>query len=340
MSDSGSGGAPRREGVRHTVATLLARTDAMLREGRAPGATVWPTGFGRLDGVLGGGVRSGELALIAGSQGQGKTTFGLQMLRHVATIGRPAVFFSFEHESHTLLERLLAMEGAYAADADPQGLSLVDVGRVRAVFEQVDAPGASLASTMAVLPHGAAALAAVEAYAQRLHLHESSPTTDVLHMARVVEQVAVTEGIAPLVLVDYLQKVPAVGAAAIVEGLKDMALEFGAPVVAISAADKERLGAGQRMRAEHLRGSSSLAYESDIVLVLADKADIVAREHLVYDLTRMDRYREWVVVSVEKDRHGNDNVVLEFEKDFAHGRFHPEGRPVEERLIEERVFRE
>ena len=305
MSDSGSGGAPRREGVRHTVATLLARTDAMLREGRAPGATVWPTGFGRLDGVLGGGVRSGELALIAGSQGQGKTTFGLQMLRQVATIGRPAVFFSFEHESHTLLERLLAMEGAYAADADPQGLSPVDVGRVRAVFEQVDAPGASLASMMGVLPRGAAALAAVEAYAQRLHLHESSPTTDVLHMARVVEQVAGTEGIAPLVLVDYLQKVPAVGAdegertTAIVEALKDMALEFGAPVVAISAADKERLGAGQRMRAEHLRGSSSLAYESDIVLVLADKADIVAREHLVYDLTRMDRYREWVVVSVE-----------------------------------------
>ncbi|MFN8013210.1 MAG: DnaB-like helicase C-terminal domain-containing protein [Dermatophilaceae bacterium] len=328
------------------MATLLARTDAMLREGRAPGATVWPTGFGRLDGVLGGGVRSGELALIAGSQGQGKTTFGLQMLRQVATIGRPAVFFSFEHESHTLLERLLAMEGAYAADADPQGLSPADVGRVRAVFEQVDAPGASLASMMGVLPRGAAALAAVEAYAQRLHLHESSPTTDVLHMARVVEQVAGTEGIAPLVLVDYLQKVPAVGAdegertTAIVEGLKDMALEFGAPVVAISAADKERLGAGQRMRAEHLRGSSSLAYESDIVLVLADKADIVAREHLVYDLTRMDRYREWVVVSVEKNRHGNDNVVLEFEKDFAHGRFHPEGRPVEERLIEERVFRE
>jgi len=210
------------------VATLLARTDAMLREGRAPGATVWPTGFGRLDGVLGGGVRSGELALIAGSQGQGKTTFGLQMLRQVATIGRPAVFFSFEHESHTLLERLLAMEGAYAADADPQGLSPADVGRVRAVFEQVDAPGANLASMMGVLPRGAAALAAVEAYAQRLHLHESSPTT----------------------------------------------------------------------------------------------------------------YREWVVVSVEKNRHGNDNVVLEFEKDFAHGRFHPEGRPVEERLIEERVFRE
>ncbi|CCH69382.1 hypothetical protein BN10_1590034 [Phycicoccus elongatus Lp2] len=25
----------------------------------------------------------------------------------------------------------------------------------------------------------------------------------------------------------------------------------------------------------------------------------MAREHLVYDLTRMDRYREWVVVSVE-----------------------------------------
>ena len=75
MSDSGSGGAPRREGVRHTVATLLARTDAMLREGRAPGATVWPTGFGRLDGVLGGG---GTASLRNDPQAKGYSQILLQ----------------------------------------------------------------------------------------------------------------------------------------------------------------------------------------------------------------------------------------------------------------------
>ena len=92
------------------------------------------------------------------------------------------------------------------------------------------------------------------------------------------------------------------------------------------------------MRAEHLRGSSALAYESDVVLVLSDKADIVSREHLVYDLTSMQRYRQWAVVTVEKNRHGEDHVELEFRKDFAHGRFDPVGGLVQERLIEERVF--
>ena len=44
------------------------------------------------------------------------------------------------------------------------------------------------------------------------------------------------------------------------------------------------------------------------------------------------------VVTVEKNRHGEDHVELEFRKDFAHGRFVPEGGLVQERLIEERVF--
>ena len=70
-------------------------------------------------------------------------------------------------------------------------------------------------------------------------------------------------------LVDYLQKVPVPGAAEeerstiAVEGLKDLALEVGAPIIAISAADKEALASGHRMRTHDLRGTSSLAYEAD-----------------------------------------------------------------------------
>lgn len=335
----------RGPGTLTSVRDLLARTDALMRAGLTPGAKVWPTGFSHLDGLLRGGCRSGELVLLAGAQGQGKTTFGLQMLRCAVDAGRPAVFFSFEHESTTILERLLAMEAAYAAQAAGEEDRLVDVARIRRVFEEVGAGGRPLVAALGALPHGAEALTRVEAYGPSLHLHESTPMTDVEVMARVVAEVAEDSGAAPIVLVDYLQKVPGPGedetarTTHVVEALKDLALGAGVPVVAISAADKEHLGTGHRMRAEHLRGSSALAYESDVVLVLSDKADIVSREHLVHDLGAMQRFRQWAVVSVEKNRHGEDHVELEFRKDFAHGRFAPDGGLVTERLIDERVFR-
>ena len=148
----------------------------------------------------------------------------------------------------------------------------------------------------------------------------------------------------PFVLVDYLQKIPVPGAdeedriTVVVEGLKDLALEIGVPIVAVSAADKAALASGHRMRTHDLRGTSSLAFEADIVMILSDKIDVVSREHLVYDLGNMQRFRDWSVLTIEKNRHGQAHVEVEFPKDFEHGRFHTEGRAVTERLIDERVF--
>jgi replicative DNA helicase len=128
--------------------------------------------------------------------------------------------------------------------------------------------------------------------------------------------------------------------ATVVERLKDLALEVGVPVVAIVAAEKGSLVAGRRMRVNDLRGSSALAYEPDVVLMLNEKYDIVAKHHLVYHLGNAERFRQWVIVSIEKNRNGIDHLELEFQKRFDQGRFETEGRVVEEQLIEERVFRE
>ncbi len=98
--------------------------------------------------------------------------------------------------------------------------------------------------------------------------------------------------------------------------------------------------AGKRMRTNHLRGSSALAYEADIVLVLNNKFDIVARHHLTYDLSNSERFRDWAVLTIEKNRFGKDGVVLQYRTRFDQGRFIPEGEEVKEQLIDERVFRE
>lgn len=84
-------------------------------------------------------------------------------------------------------------------------------------------------------------------------------------------------------LVDYLQKVPIFGSTLKKsESLrssgvsKDLALAADLPVIAIVAADKAALVTGHRMRLHDLRGSSALAYQADIALILSGKYDIVA----------------------------------------------------------------
>ena len=124
----------------------------------------------------------------------------------------------------------------------------------------------------------------------------------------------------------------------VVEGLKDMALEMVVPVLALVAVDKSGLDAGKRVRLRDLRGSSALAHEADVALIMNDKFDVVARHHLMYNLTNAETYREWVVISIEKNRNGVDSVDLEFRKRFEHSRFDSDGASVVEQLIDERIF--
>ncbi|EWT07068.1 helicase DnaB [Intrasporangium chromatireducens Q5-1] len=326
------GAAPR------SVATLLEQTDMLLRRGERAGATVWSTGFPLLDEALGGGLRSGELALLGGPQGNGKTMMGLQFVRNVVRAGRTGIIFSYEHQANTLMERLISLE---AAESDSG--SAASVLEVRRGLETGTA-GGSLEELLASMRGGAAAYAALRSYGDRLHIHESSGASTTLNELRaVITDVHDRTGQVPFVLVDYLQKIPVDGASederitGAVEGVKDLALDLGVPVVAVSAADKASLAAGRRMRTHDLRGASALAFEADVVMILSDKIDVVSRDHLVYDLANIQRFREWSVLTLEKNRHGRGDVELEFGKDFEHGRFITEGREVRERLIDERI---
>lgn len=322
----------------HSLGSLLSETDAALAHGTAAGARVVPTGFPDLDAALTGGLRSGELCLLGGSHGEGKTTFGLQVVRNAVAAGGAGLVLSYEHEARTLLERLVSLE---AAERNGPGAARVD--QVRRAFEQGRA--GSLEELLGRLPGGANAYAHLESYADRFHVHESSgASTTLAEVEQAAYRVAEAAGQAPVVLVDYLQKVPRPGAGeeeritSVTEGLKDLALTLGTPVIAVSAAEKESLGAGHRMRTHDLRGSSALAYEADVVLLLANKAHIVSREHLVYDLGNVERYNAQTILSVEKNRHGRAGLLVELTKDFEHGRFHVHGQPVTERLIDERVI--
>jgi replicative DNA helicase len=124
----------------------------------------------------------------------------------------------------------------------------------------------------------------------------------------------------------------------VVEGLKDMALDLGVPVLALVAVDKSGLAAATKTRLQDLRGSSSLAHEADVVLMLNNKFDVVARHHLMYNTANAEQFHHWVVMSIEKNRSGADGVDIEFRKRFEQSRFDTDGGRVEEELIDDRVY--
>lgn len=319
---------------------VLDRTDAAVRKGEVAGAAVYPTGFTPLDGYLGGGLRSGELTLLGGPQGLGKTTFALQLARNAAVNGSDVVYFSFEHDEVSLLTRLVALEAGLR-----DGPAAVSLRQVRHAVDSAEPAADGLAGRLTGLGGGGDAVKAVAEYADRILVHRSdgrNTTTDLIAKVLAAYQ---KDDRKPLVVVDYIQKVAVHDTptehertTTVVEALKDLALAEDVPVLAIVAADREGLASNGRLRIYHLRGSSALAYEADVVLMLNDKYDVVARHHLVYDVAGADRYRDWVVLTIEKNRSGLDRIDLEFRKAFEQGRFDPDGGTVAEQLVDERVF--
>jgi hypothetical protein len=106
-------------------------------------------------------------------------------------------------------------------------------------------------------------------------------------------------------------------------------------VIAIAASDREGLKS-KRMRLADLRGSSAVQYEADIGLILNNKWAIISREHLIYNPGQAEAMRNWVVMSVEKNRAGRNAVDMEFALDAAHFRIVATGNLCRQ-LVDEKV---
>ncbi len=299
-----------------------------------------PTGFLPLDEVIGGGLRSGELVVLGGPSGVGKTIFALQLARNAARSesGAHALYICYEHEPEHLISRLLCLESAFVMPFD-QALTLKRLDE--AAMSAADGRG-PIAALQSSRRYGAV-VAEMLGYSERLHLARPGRTSATLGAVEVWTRELADRLDAPLlVVIDYLQKVNSderiesedERMTQVIQGLKDMALNTGARVVAIAAADRTGLRS-PRMRLSDLRGSSAIQYEADIGLVVNNKQSIVSREHLLNDPVRGEQMRGWLVLSVEKNRAGMAAVDMEYRLDAAHFRLHPQGQFVRERLIDQ-----
>ena len=292
-----------------------------------------PTGFDPLDRVMGGGYRYGDLVLIGGRPGVGKTILGLQWARSMALAGATVVVASYEHEEQTLIGRLIALEIGMlelgAMNAETQAL-------VTGVLNGQFTPGSDVGRH----PLVRAAMSRVEGYSDKLILLPAARLR--LGLADVEELFAALPNPAKALVIDYVQKVPVPGAVSswdpegariVAEHMKELALSTSSVVMAVAAVDEAGLQS-RRVRLPHLRSAASLSYEADVAVMLNEKAVCTSRVHVAYDLTRLESFQRRVVFSVEKNRSGRSGIDLEFEKDFGRFRFVPEGRFVAETLVD------
>ena len=154
------------------LSKVVARADAVADGAQSPDTVA--TGFPSLDRVLGGGMRRGDLIVLGGDVGSGKSAFALAVALRVSQARQKAIFFSGEMSTERLLERVLAIEGRVRVDDLRQGVPN-DVARASV---------------------GAAAV----------RMRDGLPRLDVLPVGGVEELEEELEGVkAELVVVDSLQ---------------------------------------------------------------------------------------------------------------------------------------
>ncbi|MFL5731983.1 MAG: DnaB-like helicase C-terminal domain-containing protein [Chloroflexia bacterium] len=334
-----------------SVMNVIRVMDERVRRGDLAGFEPVATGFAELDQALGGGFTPGQLILLSGPAGVGKTSLMLQIARNMALGNRAAcLFVCYEHETDYLAQRLVSMESIAVGDGTPSdGLRMRDIAELVARYsgkrQGMSAAGPGFTEAISYDPRGVRALQRISRYSQNLHLMKgSSARTTVEALSNSVQQIRAPGGAAagkPVVLfVDYLQKVasttPHTSEEARnfeeVEGLKELALDQRIVVVAIAAADVEGLKA-QRLRLQHMLTSAGIAYEADLIILMNEKYDIVDHRHIEYNRHNAEAYHQYVVLSIEKNRAGADMVDLELRKQLQFCHFRTDARRVQEHLV-------
>jgi replicative DNA helicase len=241
-----------------------------------------PTGFTDLDRITH-GLNRGNLIIIAGRPGMGKTSLALNMASNVAVKeGKTVGVFSLEMSQQELALRVLCSE------AD------ISFGKLR---------GAHLSSK-----EWTKIYQTVRSIGEAPLYIDDSPNPSLLEVASKSRRLKAEKGLALLVL-DYLQLMQAGGKyenrnleiAAISRGLKQLAKELEIPVIALSQLSRnpERRGSDHRPQLSDLRESGSIEQDADMVA-------FVYRDE-VYNQTEENKGLAELIIG--KNRHGETGTV-------------------------------
>lgn len=98
------------EYIKKDESEIVSMSEAVKQmEAKMGGRDVYPIGFRAFDDVMTGGIGEGDLVVISGPSGQGKTTFAQTITWHLNKIGIPQLWFSYEVQITEIWQKFKAM---------------------------------------------------------------------------------------------------------------------------------------------------------------------------------------------------------------------------------------
>ena len=261
---------------------IFHETLADLEERPDKGFIGIPTGYVDLDAITR-GLNPGNLIIIAGRPGMGKTSLALNIAEHVAIREERAVgLFSLEMSQEELALRILSSE--------------------------VDVPFGPLRSGHLSQKQWNRVIQSVKSVSRAPLFIDDSANPTLLELASKSRRLKAEQGL-DLVVLDYLQLMQAGGRyesrnleiAAITRGLKQLAKELNVPVIALSQLSRqpERRMGDHRPQLADLRESGSIEQDADLVM-------FIYRDEM-YNAESPDRGVAELIVS--KHRNGQTGTI-------------------------------
>ncbi|HSW12249.1 MAG TPA: replicative DNA helicase [Solimonas sp.] len=233
----------------HQMAPLLDHVSKQLEEakGKPGGRRGLSTGFRDFDQKTN-GLHAGDLVIVAGRPGMGKTSFAMNIAEHAAIVQKvPVAVFSMEMAAEQLVFRVLSSVG----EVDQQHLRNADMS---------DKEWSDLSWAMGALREAP------------LFIDETGALSPIELRARA-RRIAARHGLS-LIIVDYIQLMQVPGAdnranevSEISRNLKALGKELGVPVIALSQLNRGvEQRDNKRPRMADLRESGGIEQDADVVV--------------------------------------------------------------------------
>jgi replicative DNA helicase len=235
------------------LAPIVERIDQEFHGANARADAV-PTGLTDLDAKLGGGMRGGQLIVVAGRPGMGKTAIALGVAEAVADAGKTSAFFSQEMVGDELCSRALSRAS---------GLPLEKILDGRKFGRNDDHPD------WPMLTRG------VQRVSELNLIVDDRPALSLAAIRSAARKIKRRHGLG-LIVVDYLglmactegnNRNEQVGANS--RGLKELAKELNVPVVLLAQLNRAvENRSDRRPLPSDLRDSGEIEQDADIILFL------------------------------------------------------------------------
>lgn len=284
--------------IQDVLAGAFDRIDELHREkGKLRGL---PTGFVQLDNLLAGLQRS-DLVILAARPSVGKTSFALDIARHIASKSKKSVgIFSLEMSKEQLVDRLICSQAGV-------GLWKMRTGRLSESSDDFPKIGQAMS----------------ELSESKIFIDDFA-NTNVMELRTKARRLQMEHGL-DLIVLDYLQLMGGSGnhysdnrvqeIAEISRSLKGIARELNVPVLALSQLSRAvEMTKPAIPKLSHLRESGSIEQDADVVMFIYRKA--ADRGYDYNALTEEEKHL--AEIHIAKHRNGPTGVIpLFFNEDLA-----------------------